>query len=197
MKVILLNGPRGVGKDTAAAALMAPNRHTFRVTQSLKLRVLATYKIPAEQLPFWDGIKDVSCAEFDGQSFREVLIDVANAERKTDPYAIAKQWAKDLELAEIIFPYQDPEAPQIVIVPDVRFFEEFIVACDLVGGKNVLLARVYRDGYGWTGDVGGYIRTDIAVFGNGEISLYNNWDRDGFELEAKVLVGMWLKQNGG
>ena len=57
-----------------------------------------------------------------------------------------------------------------------------------VGGANVYLMRIQRPGHDWTNDIGGYIRTDMAVFGNGEVTVQNDMDEDYFKLEATVLA---------
>lgn len=183
--VILLNGPAGVGKDTAANAMVAkwPAWKASKISRGIKLMTLDKYGVDREQLEFWDqpGIKDTSVTEFDGLSFREVVIDVGNAERARDPYSVARAWAEDLK-PTLQFGYP------AVVVSDCRFFEEFSVACDLVGGSNVYLMRIMRPGHDWTNDIGQYITTDKAVFGNGEVTVMNDMDEEHFKLETTVFA---------
>lgn len=183
--VILINGPRGVGKDTAANAMVEkwPTWQASKISRGIKLMTLDKFGIDRGMLDFYDqhGIKDAPLDEFRGQSFRAVVIETGLQERARDPYSMARAWAEDLK-PTLQFGYP------AVVVSDCRFFEEFIVACDLVGGANVYLMRIQRPGHDWTNDIGGYIRTDMAVFGNGEVTVQNDMDEDYFKLEATVFA---------
>ena len=191
--VILLNGPRGCGKDTAANAMVAkwPAWKASKISRGIKLMALDAYKVPRERLEFYDqpGIKDLPCMEFDGHSFREVVIDIGTAERARDPYSVARAWAEDLK-PTLQFGYP------AVVVSDCRFFEEFAVACDLVGPRNVYLMRIYRPGHDWTGDIGGYITTDKGVFGHVEVSVVNDMDEEHFKLETTVFAHGFVARRG-
>lgn len=191
--VILLNGPRGCGKDTAANAMVAkwPAWKTSKISRGIKLKALDAYKVPREQLEFWDqpGVKDTPVMEFDGECFRKVVIDIGLQERARDPYAVARAWAEDLK-PTLQFGYP------AVVVSDCRFFEEFIVACDLVGPRNVYLMRIVRPGHDWTGDIGQYVTTDKGVFGNGEVTVANNLDEEFFKLEMTVFAHGFVARRG-
>lgn len=182
--IVLLNGPAGVGKDTAADAMVAkwPAWKSSKISRGIKLMALDAYNVSREQLEFYDqpAIKDVPCMEFDGDSFRNVVIEIGQQERMRDPYSVARAWAEDLK-PTLQFGYP------AVVVSDCRFFEEFIVACDLVGGANVYLMRIMRPGHDWTNDIGSYFPLD-AVFGNGEVSVMNDMDEDYFKLETTVFA---------
>lgn len=182
--VILLNGPRGCGKDTAANAMVAkwPAWKASKISRGIKLMALDVYKIDRNMLDFYDqpGIKDVPLMEFDGHSFRDTVIAKGVEARKRDPYSVARAWAEDLK-PTLQFGYP------AVVVSDCRFFEEFIVACDLVGGRNVYLMRLKRPGHDWTNDIGSYFQFD-PVFGNGEVTVMNDMDEEYFKLEATVFA---------
>jgi hypothetical protein len=153
------------------------------VMDVVKREVLALFGIDGSLLPVYESLKDVSCMEFDGESFREVLISHAGQKRKTDPNYFTKRWVDRMRET-----MASCDAQQVIVVPDVRFFEEFAAAVDLVGGANVYLMRIYRPGHDFTGDVGGYIRTDMAVFGNVECSIQNDQDEAFFRLETTVFA---------
>lgn len=183
-QIILINGPKGVGKDTAALAMKREGWIIAPIMAEAKLRTLDNWNVDRSLLGVFDSLKDQPFDEFGGQSFRQAIINYANGQRRENPKFFAENWAERLG------DWYADKMP-VVLVPDVRFFEEFIAACDLVGGKNVYLLRVFRPGHGWEGDVGGYIRTDLAVFGNGEASIQNDQDEDFFKLEAKVMAWGW------
>jgi len=185
----LLNGPKGVGKDTAANHMLRPGWVSASIMEDVKLDVLDLYGVDRDLIGLYESIKDQPADTFRGLSFRGAVIDYATKHRKDDPYYFAKKWAfytKSLMSTDV----------PVVVVPDVRFFEEFIIACDLVGGRNVYLMRVYRPGHDFTGDVGGYIRTDMAVFGNAEVTINNDMDEEYFKLETSVFAQGFVARRG-
>lgn len=180
-QIILLNGPRGVGKTTAAVNMARTDWRLVSIVETLKWQTLGHHGIDVALLPVYESMKDMQLPEFGGLSFREAVI--AHTAR-IGRLRVVKEWVDRMRAT--MSAYQDVQ--QVIVVPDVRFFEEFAAAVDLVGGANVYLMRIYRPGHDFTGDVGGYIRTDMAVFGNVECSIQNDQDEAFFKLETSVYA---------
>ena len=179
-QIILLNGPRGVGKTTAAVNMARTDWRIVSIVETLKVQTLVHNGIDPALLPVYESLKDTELPEFAGcVSFRRAVIDHS---QRIGRLRIVKEWVERVVACHV------PPDPFVVVVPDVRFFEEFAAAVDLVGGANVYLMRIYRPGHDFTGDVGGYIRTDMAVFGNAECSIYNDQDEEFFRLETTVFA---------
>lgn len=184
MQVVLLNGPRGVGKDTAARAMMRPGYSRAAVMDTTKLEVLRGLGISPDLLGVYDtqGVKDVPLPEFGGLSFRQCVINYVNTH---DRASIVKRWGEALDAMRYVV--------DVAVVTDARFFEEFATAVDIVGGKNVLLVRVVRAGHTWAGDIGYYIEADRRIFRHWVYSLVNDASQALFEQEAATISRITLR----
>lgn len=183
-QIILLNGPRGVGKTIAAENMRNEGWFCRPMIEGAKYMTLDKYSVPANMLAFYDqsSIKDVSCVEFDGLSFREAVIGVSADEKRRDPDVWVRNWRASFV----------PNGHPVTIMPDCRFYNEFLMACELVGGANVYLVRIQRPGHGWGGDVGEYIDDSRAVFGNASITLVNDLTEKHFLVESKHFAHQFV-----
>lgn len=164
--VIVLNGPKRTGKDTAALAIKAgkPDWIIKPVAEPLKVEVLHRHGLTADMLGLYDSdLKDTPSADFKGKTFRQALIEHGEAMKDLfGPNYWAAKWAADVS---ILFDLGMAAA----IVPDCRFPWELEEARKLA---PTLLMRVCRRGHTFDGDIGEYLYP--AVFDQPQMALMND-----------------------
>lgn len=161
MKIILLNGPKSVGKDTIADAYKNVTRGTRSVSilpmaRAMHENALAEYGLPAESVDLINrtGCKDKPSGTLGGKTPREVYIEYGDKMRaKYGEYVLGDMWLK--RAASIA-----PEKNGVIVVPDVRFQPEVNSAIRLAGRDNVMLVYVIRPGKSWFGDIGRFCEHD-------------------------------------
>lgn len=163
LKVIVLNGPPGSGKDTIAS--MLPLKH-LEVKEPLFRQALALSCIDPDE--WWNRyndreLKELPWDKLGGLSIREFMIKISEEYVKPifgeDFYGIeAGRSATKSEIGAVF--------------SDGGFQEEFDTICDYIGPENVLLVRLHRDGCTFEGDSRSYLwhSNEIDVFNNGDIS---------------------------
>ena len=170
-RIILLNGPRQVGKDFIADryienALFGIKARKLPVMWPGKLKAMDEYGVPLTTVEAMEYAKDephdMLRDLFGIKTPREVYIDYSarvRAEEGEDYFAELWAWhAKQLQH------YDD------IVVPDVRFQPEVDVASREFGRHNVLLVRVHRQDCDWQRDIGSYCEHSSAA------DFYNNID---------------------
>lgn len=167
-RIILLNGPRQVGKDFIASRYIehANSARSLHVMWPAKLAAMAEYGITPSQVRAMElykdepitGVKDwrgLVVSDLEGKTPREVYIEYGDRMRAEEGEAyFANLWAQQAEH------YRDYE---YLLVPDVRFREEVEAAARTFGAGNTLLVRVHKNHYGWDRDVGSYLGHSISV----------------------------------
>lgn len=160
-KVILFNGPPGVGKDTAALAVcgyvsthaqwMRP-RH-LKIAEPLKKATHAAYDVfhTWEYYGSLNGSKekDVPCAEFLGLSPRQAYIGMSDAMKaqhgdEVFGFIMRKRILK-------------AQGSQLIVISDCGFAEELDPIVRLVGQRNVLLVELHAVDRTFAGDSRGYV----------------------------------------
>lgn len=156
-KVILLNGPRDVGKDFLADKFIDEelSARKLPVTWPLKLEAMAQYGIPPSLVNGYEQSKDVPINDqfaphaLKGRTPREVYIKYGTALRAAEgESAVAKRWRNDARMKR---------GYGFLLVPDVRFQPEVDEAVKEFGHLNVVLVHVRRAGRSWAGDIGSYV----------------------------------------
>lgn len=162
-RIILLNGPRQVGKDFIADRFVgeADSARKLPITVPGKLAAMAEHGVPPSHVHAMErfkdepinGVKDwqgLDVSDLHGKTPRQVYIEYGERMRaeEGDTY-FAKLWATHA---------RQYRGYGYIVVPDVRFQPEVDEAVREFGAHNVLLVRVRQEDYGWTGDIGSYLK---------------------------------------
>lgn len=184
MKIFLLNGPPGCGKDTAAEMLV--EEHGGQLCKfAAPLKAAATaicfrgYRPAFDEFDL-DQVKKVEPREeFFGVSCRQFQIDVS--EKFMKPTYGVDVFGKILR--DRIKAYLDIDYPGPFFVSDSGFAPEAEVLIRAFGPSAVTLIRVYRPGHDYAGDSRGYVRLDHM--GINSFDLHNDADLETFK--ARLL----------
>lgn len=175
-RIILLNGPRSVGKTTAAEAIkgLRPDIVILSTMEPLKRQVIAEHGLdPAAYFDVFEMLKDSPFPELAGKTPRQAYIERGGQERQRDPFVIANAWAKQAEMYLLIGFH--------VLMPNCRLVEEFYATLSVIKPKDVLLMRLINPHKldPWSGDVGSWF--EPVQFGQREMWLVNGDDLDYFK----------------
>lgn len=162
-RIILLNGPRQVGKDFIADKFVgeADSARKLPIMWLEKLAAMAEHGVPPSHVHAMErfkdepinGVKDwqgLDVSALHGKTPRQVYIEYGERMRaeEGDTY-FAKLWAKHAA---------QYRGYGYIVVPDVRFQPEVDEAVREFGAHNVLLVRVRQENYGWANDIGSYLK---------------------------------------
>lgn len=161
-KVIFINGPPGVGKDTAAGAIMIFIHHNASWTNPRHLKIADPIKRATHVLygcahlstDHYDGPaerarKDIPTNLFFGRSPREAYIIVATALRNLEGVAHFG-WLARREMLKA-------NSCRAFVFSDCGFADELEVIVEAVGASNVLVIELSADGKSFANDSRGYI----------------------------------------
>lgn len=194
-KVILINGPARSGKDTLAKALYdnqfdkygrRRNRplydvYKFAGVMQILWRNIFDPIVPDEEFYAWvDGNKKNEKHPFLGYSYRECMIDFS--ENYIKPRFGLDFFGK--LTAEQIYRDSLMDENMVAVISDSGFKEEAVAIIEKFGAENILLVKLYREGYNFSGDSRGYINLD--EFDVETVELENitmaQFERDGIKL---------------
>lgn len=167
LRVVLMNGPRGVGKDeiTKQYTALYP-AVVLSIAKPMKMEAIASVRYPNFTEPYdgdieqayehFEANKDTPMLALGGKTPRQLYIEYGNRRRRDageDVYAT--MWLR--AAAGLI---ATAKRPITLIVPDCRFAVELHAAMTLAGGRNCIVIHVHRDGHTWQDDIGSYIDHD-------------------------------------
>ncbi len=188
MKVVLLNGPPRVGKDTAGKALAAHfGAILLKFAEPLKLATHALYghfNLPADAFECTKGIPSDA---FGGLTPREAYITVS--ERMVKP-ALGDRFFGRVMAGRLVA--LRTLGAYLVAVTDSGFAGETAPVVDAIGADNVLLVRLHAEGRGrsFAGDSRGHITIPcVTTF---DISNDIDGDPEVFTTEVLWMVSEWL-----
>lgn len=154
MKVILINGPPRVGKNTAANMIseVVPNCQVIGFSHHLKRMVHGIYLGRAGwdlDPDAFDNCKDTPQTMLAGMSWRKAYI--FYSENVIKPLH-GKEW-----FGEQFCRTANLSCADLVVVPDSGFVQEAERTVREFGAANVRLVRLYKDGCTFVGDSRDYI----------------------------------------
>lgn len=158
MRVVLLNGPKGVGKDYIADHYTdhLAEGDTARVLPLMwpvKIEALREAGLHPALVHELEKRKDEPAPELGGKTPRQLYIEYGQLKRKEyGQNYIANLWLR--KASDMRY--------DMIIVPDVRFQPEVSAAIRLVGSRNVLLVHVHRGSITWEGDIGSYLEHETS-----------------------------------
>lgn len=159
--IILLNGPAGSGKDTLAAMLMGLG-HVQQVMQfkepMFDIAMLASGINPTSWWRHYNDrvLKETPCMRLGGLSFREFMIHIS--ENFIKPVFGDAYFGDQLALK---YTNRDPHV-QDVAVSDSGFQSELNAVNRAVGPHEILMVRLWREGYTFDGDSRAYVNPEVG-----------------------------------
>ena len=168
MKVLLLNGPPGSGKDLLGELicnrLQEPGSvyyQRYKMSQPLKDGICAAFHLPFEYL---EARKDRPLPELHGRTFRQLQI------------SMSEDWLKSLYsqriFGEIAVRHMRAGNANVWVVTDSGFTGEALPIVEEFGQDNVTCLQLYRQGCDFSADSRGYI--DAETLGIRYMALANN-----------------------
>ena len=197
-KVILVNGPARSGKDTLAEFL-TNGRFTSDNSPYYFPHQTYPFKFAGVMHQLWkdiflniteeddfndwvDGSRKNETHPFLGCSYREAMIDFSENYIKPR-YGInffGRLTAEEIAQSQKFF-----KEDIVAVVSDSGFKEEAVSIIEKFGAENVLLVKLYRDGYSFNGDSRNYI--DLEEFGVKTVEI-ENITLDQFRRDAILLI---------
>jgi len=181
-KLILFNGPRHSGKDTAADHVWSvfANTMRFKMSRPLKDAIKAFFNLTDAQVAYLESKKTQPDDLLFGNSYVDVQI------------SMSEYWAKDkfgmrvfgkLALREV-----QASPSKLFVCSDSGFDYEAAPLLTYFGISNVMLVRLHREGKSFEGDSRSY----IELPGVRTIEMSNNGSTTHFREQVKEIVSIWL-----
>ena len=182
-KLVILNGPPGCGKD----ALAKDGFFHVKFASELKIMTHRLYGVlNPEDIFQFESTKDIPNHQyFYGLTPRQAYI------------AVSEQYVKPVHgmsffgdrLADLI----EQVSATKIIASDGGLIEELIPVAERLGGKNILVVKIYRPGFDFEGDSRSYYPKealdDLSVFA---VDLFNKSSLQSFLARGEELISLWL-----
>lgn len=185
-KLVLFNGPRHSGKDTAALRCVHTfDAYHFKMSAPIKAAIKAAFELSDEDVDFLETTKTKPSDLFFGKSYVEMQI------------SFSEDWLKplfnkyifgDLALRYILGAITDYPGQGLYVCSDSGFAEEALPLVDLFGKKNVLLVHLQRTGKDFSGDSRNYIH----LSGVPHVTVGNDGSVDAYHKAIDDVVGSFL-----
>jgi hypothetical protein len=177
-KLILFNGPRHSGKDTAALHVAERlNAYHFKFSAPIKASIKTAFNLSSQDVDYLESIKTQPTPILFGKSYVEAQI------------SFSEEWAKpsfgqDVFGRWAVNAIRDVEAKSYIRKYDLFVSSDSGFACEawpiienLFGVEDTLLVRVYRQGKTFNGDSRSYIELPgvetVEIENNDSISNYH------------------------
>lgn len=181
-QLILFNGPRHSGKDTAANHVWRafPNVRLFKMSRPLKDGIKAFFNLTHEQVAYLESKKTQPDDLLFGQSYVDTQI------------SLSEHWAKEffgitvfgkLAAREIV-----SAGSQLFVCSDSGFDYEAEPLVRMIGKENTLLVRLHRPGKTFEGDSRSYIDLPGVM----TLDLQNGGEVFKFQQQVQQVVQAWL-----
>lgn len=191
-KLILFNGPRHCGKDTAALHCVKKyGAHHFKMSRPLKTAIKSIFNLDEGTVDYLETIKTQPTPLLFGKSYVELQISLSEDWFKQlyGPNVFGYLAVRDLashmvvdELAEV--------NNCLYVCSDSGFAAEALPLIDLFGPDNCLLVRVSRQGKTFAGDSRSYIELDGVL----TVALNNDGSQADYGKAVENLIDYWLSE---
>lgn len=163
MKIILLNGPPGAGKDTAAEFICEQfcfNSNHIKFSQYLKSAVHALFGFKNVNHDHFEARKNDPVDELGGKTPRQEYIAMAEdfvKQRYSETF-----FAENV--ARVIMLDQEHESEeQIYVISDLGFQKELDYFLSLFDEEDLIVFRLHREGKDFSKDSREYVKYDKAI----------------------------------
>jgi len=185
-KLVLFNGPRHSGKDTASIYCADEFKaHHFKMSGPIKAALKAMFSISDDCVSFLEEVKTSPVPLFFDKSYVDCQISFSEDWVKPvfGKYTFGYLAARQVKRHMLAFPEQE-----LYVCSDSGFAAEAEPLIDLFGPRNVLLVKIYRDGKTFAGDSRSYIELDGVT----TTTIANNSTTAEYEQHVKRLIETWL-----
>ena len=186
MRVVLLNGAPGSGKDSAGRALLKGLYGTeiVKLAGALKAATHELFGLHGLAPGGFEAVKGEPAPEFFGLTPREAYILVS--EKMVKPVL-----GEDFFGRVLVNRIRRLRNCRIAAVTDSGFVDEARPVVEAFGPENVLLARLHRPGHTFKGDSRSHIDLpDVA-----SIDIVNDGDEAAFGTLVVHVVSQWASGN--
>jgi hypothetical protein len=186
-RLVLFNGPRHSGKDTAVDYLWQKHQaFRFKMSRPLKDAIKAFFNLSSSDVDYLESKKTEPDDLLFGQSYVDVQI------------AMSEHWAKEFfgtrifgkMAARELFRGAVATSANLYLCSDCGFDYEADPLIELFGASNVLLVRLHRTGKTFEGDSRSYVSFNLP--GLVEIDFGNNGTQASYEKLINEVVIAWL-----
>jgi hypothetical protein len=185
-KLILFNGPRKSGKDTASLYCEdAFKAHHFKMSGPIKAAIKAMFNFHDQEVEYLESIKVESTFLLFNRSYVEAQISFSETWAKQ---LFGKYVFGDLAARHLRDAMRENPAQQLYVCSDSGFETEALPVIDLFGRQNTLLVKIHRKGKTFTGDSRSYIELE----GVQTLTLLNNGTTEQYHEAVHQLVQNWI-----
>ena len=177
-KLILFNGPRHSGKDTAALHLAKKlNAYHFKFSAPIKAAIKTVFKLSEQDVEYLESIKTKRIPILLNKTYVEAQISFSEEWAKPSfGQDIFGRWA--VNAIKNVQAESGNSKYDLFVSSDSGFAcEAWPVINNLFGVENTLLVRVYRQGKTFNGDSRSYIELPgvetVEIENNGSIDDYH------------------------
>ena len=184
-KLILFNGPRHSGKDTAALRCVETfDAFHFKMSGPIKAALRAMFDLHEDEVNYLESIKTVNSSLLFDTSYVDAQI------------SFSEDWAKSFFGTQVFGllaarcirnAFRRYPAQAVFVCSDSGFAHEALPLVDIFGPANILLVRVFRDGKTFEGDSRSYIHLNNVA----SISVTNR-TIDSYRQEIDDVVATFL-----
>lgn len=174
-KLVLFNGPRHSGKDTAALYCEQEfGAYHFKFSAPIKAAIKAMFNLTDEEVDYLESIKTEPTSLLMGMSYVGAQISFSEdwVKKILGKDAFGRLAATEIENSIAENPFK-----KLYVSSDSGFSSEAEPVVNLFGKENTLLVRIFRDGKDFSGDSRSYISingvTTVPVINSGSVESYH------------------------